>query len=113
MRVIELNIGTLNHESFVLIVCYTYLQYDEKDDNMLYLPYVYTCEVNNMMIWLGILYPYKGILLLFGLFLAWETRNVKIPALNDSHHIGMSAWIFLGIEVFPSDNDYVVAKAHA
>ncbi|XP_068754986.1 gamma-aminobutyric acid type B receptor subunit 2-like [Montipora capricornis] len=66
--------------------------YDEKDDNMLYLPYVYTCEVNNMMIWLGILYPYKGILLLFGLFLAWETRNVKIPALNDSHHIGVAVY---------------------
>ena len=49
---------------------------------------MYTCEVNNIAIWLGLLYSYKGILLLFGLFLAWETRNVKIPALNDSHHIG-------------------------
>lgn len=38
------------------------------------------------------MYAYKGILLLFGLFLAWETRNVTIPALNDSKYIGMSVY---------------------
>lgn len=64
------------------------MQYDHTDDNILNVPYLYTCEVNNITVWLGLLYSYKGILLLFGLFLAWETRNVKIPALNDSHYIG-------------------------
>ncbi len=29
---------------------------------------------------------------LFGCFLAWETRNVSIPALNDSKYIGMSVY---------------------
>ena len=29
---------------------------------------------------------------MFGLFLAWETRNVSIPALNDSKYIGMSVY---------------------
>ena len=38
------------------------------------------------------MFGYKGILLLFGLFLAWETRNVTIPALNDSRYIGMSVY---------------------
>jgi len=66
--------------------------HDHKDDSILNVPYLYTCEVNNIAIWLGLLYSYKGILLLFGLFLAWETRNVKIPALNDSHHIGMAVY---------------------
>ncbi|KAL9969178.1 hypothetical protein ACROYT_G021363 [Oculina patagonica] len=65
---------------------------DHEDDNILHVPYMYTCEVNHIAIWLGLLYSYKGILLLFGLFLAWETRNVKIPALNDSHHIGMAVY---------------------
>ena len=41
---------------------------------------------------LGVLYGYKGILLLFSVFLAWETRNVTIPALNDSKYIGMSVY---------------------
>lgn len=29
---------------------------------------------------------------LFGAFLAWETRNVQIPALNDSKYVGMSVY---------------------
>ena len=57
---------------------------------------MYTCEVNNIAVWLGLLYSYKGILLLFGLFLAWETRNINIPALNDSQHIGKSFEITVG-----------------
>lgn len=28
----------------------------------------------------------------FGAFLAWETRHVSIPALNDSQHIGLSVY---------------------
>lgn len=66
--------------------------YDPEDENILHEPYMYTCEVNNIAIWLGLLYSYKGILLLFGLFLAWETRTVNIPALNDSQHIGMAVY---------------------
>lgn len=31
-------------------------------------------------------------LLLFGTYLAWETRKVHIPALNDSKLIGMSVY---------------------
>ena len=34
----------------------------------------------------------KGILLLFGVFLAWETRNVHYPALNDSKNIGLAVY---------------------
>ena len=34
--------------------------------------------------WLGAMLVYKGLLLLFGLFLAWETRNIQVQALNDS-----------------------------
>ena len=29
---------------------------------------------------------------IFGCFLAWETRQVSIPALNDSKYIGMSVY---------------------
>ena len=45
------------------------------------------------------LLAYKGILVLFGLFLTWETRHVTIPALNDSKYIGMSVYnvVVLGI----------------
>ncbi|PSN53730.1 hypothetical protein C0J52_02179 [Blattella germanica] len=42
--------------------------------------------------WLGALYGYKGLLLIVGVYMAWETRHVKIPALNDSQYIGMSVY---------------------
>ena len=35
-------------------------------------------------------FTYQGLLLLFGIFLAWETRNVTIPTLNDSKDIRAS-----------------------
>lgn len=44
------------------------------------------CESRLTYRWLGVLCGYKGLLLLFGAFLAWETRNVSIPALNDSKY---------------------------
>ena len=50
------------------------------------------CECTHRAKLLGVLYGYKGIFLLFGVFLAWETRNVTIPALNDSKYIGMSVY---------------------
>ena len=43
-------------------------------------------------VWLGIFLAYKGILLIIGLFLAFETRKVKIRQLNDSKLIGMSVY---------------------
>ena len=44
-----------------------------------------------MTIFVSSIYAYKGLLMAFGCFLAWETRNVNIPALNDSKYIGKSA----------------------
>ena len=35
-----------------------------------------------------VVYPIAGLLLLFGAFLAFETRKVTVPALNDSKFIG-------------------------
>nr|XP_032524798.1 gamma-aminobutyric acid type B receptor subunit 2 isoform X1 [Danaus plexippus plexippus]XP_032524799.1 gamma-aminobutyric acid type B receptor subunit 2 isoform X2 [Danaus plexippus plexippus] len=50
------------------------------------------CQSERMPIFIGIIYAYKGLLLIFGAFLAWETRHVSIPALNDSKHIGLSVY---------------------
>lgn len=38
--------------------------------------------------WFGALYIYKGLLLVLGTFLAWETRTVRVTELNDSKYIG-------------------------
>ena len=50
------------------------------------------CTSDDSFIWLPILFVYKGFLLLAGLFLAFETRKVKIKSLNDSRFIVMSVY---------------------
>jgi gamma-aminobutyric acid type B receptor len=50
------------------------------------------CQSLHTKSWLGFLYAYKGLLLAVGVYMAWETRHVKIPALNDSKYIGFSVY---------------------
>ncbi|XP_032219288.2 gamma-aminobutyric acid type B receptor subunit 2 isoform X1 [Nematostella vectensis] len=73
----------------------TKIRFDDqarKEHDKIYIPVLYQCTCTHKTYFLAVIYAYKGILLLFGLFLAWETRNVTIPALNDSKYIGMSVY---------------------
>ncbi|XP_072048110.1 gamma-aminobutyric acid type B receptor subunit 2-like [Amphiura filiformis] len=54
--------------------------------------YIQQCTSDNVIFWLLPLYAYKGLLLIFGTFLVWETRKVKIPALNDSKLVGICVY---------------------
>lgn len=63
-----------------------------KNDDVQIIPIMEFCQSNRMSIFLGSIYAYKGLLMAFGCFLAWETRHVSIPALNDSKYIGMSVY---------------------
>lgn len=45
------------------------------------------CSAN--LFWYYLIFCYKGLLLVFGLFLAYETRGVKLRHLNDSKLVGM------------------------
>ena len=51
-----------------------------------------TCTGKNVEMWLALIYVSKGILLLYGLFLAYETRNVVYAHLNDSRIIGICVY---------------------
>ena len=46
------------------------------------------CSCSNQTSFVATLVSFKVLLLIFGLFMAWETRHVHIPVLNDSKHIG-------------------------
>lgn len=50
--------------------------------------YLYT----KMVCFLGLTLSYKGLLLLFGLFVSYETRSVKLRQINDSRYVGMSIY---------------------
>ncbi|XP_060587127.1 gamma-aminobutyric acid type B receptor subunit 1-like [Ruditapes philippinarum] len=62
------------------------------DQDIMYKPYLEHCDSNNISIWLGVVFGHKGILLLFGIFLSYETRSVKLKQVNDSRFVGMSIY---------------------
>lgn len=66
-------------------------QIDPVADTAVY-PYQTYCTSNYGTLWTGLLYGYKGFLLLFCTYLAWEIRKVHIPALNDSKQIGFAVY---------------------
>ncbi|CAI4227280.1 unnamed protein product [Auanema sp. JU1783] len=55
-------------------------------------PIVERCQSEHSMVFQATLYVSKGVLMVLGCFLAWETRHVNVPALNDSKYIGMSVY---------------------
>ncbi|XP_046398268.1 gamma-aminobutyric acid type B receptor subunit 1 isoform X3 [Ischnura elegans] len=62
------------------------------EDDIKIRPELEHCESQHSTVWLGILYGYKGLVLIFGLFLAYETRSIKVKAINDSRLVGMSIY---------------------
>ncbi|XP_072015065.1 gamma-aminobutyric acid type B receptor subunit 2-like [Amphiura filiformis] len=65
---------------------------DSQVPNQRLIPYYEYCSCKHHIYWLATLYSYKALLLIFGAFLAWETRQVTISALNDSKLIGISVY---------------------
>ncbi|OWF53919.1 Gamma-aminobutyric acid type B receptor subunit 2 [Mizuhopecten yessoensis] len=64
----------------------------DNDIDVWYISQISTCHSNHIQKWLGAFYAFKGLLLVFGVYMAWETRNVKIPVLNDSQYIGLNVY---------------------
>ena len=50
------------------------------------------CSSEGSLAWLPVLFAWKGIILLVGLLLAFETRKVKIISLNESRFVAMSVY---------------------
>jgi len=58
------------------------------------------CYSRHQGYWLAAIYVYKGLLLAFGTFLAWETRSVTVPELNDSKYIGACIYNVVVVCIF-------------
>ncbi|XP_060533297.1 gamma-aminobutyric acid type B receptor subunit 2 isoform X2 [Cylas formicarius] len=65
---------------------------DPSNEDTIIIPENEYCASGKMSIFIGSIYAYKGLLMIFGAFLAWETRHVSIPALNDSRYVGFSVY---------------------
>lgn len=68
-----------------------YLQIPDDRDHKTVL-YREECVGPHFTIWIIVFYTFHSLLLIFGLFLAFETRKISIPALNDSRLIGISVY---------------------
>ncbi|KAK3728690.1 hypothetical protein RRG08_041874 [Elysia crispata] len=68
------------------------IQPTNTDEDIELRPQLELCHSENITVWLGVVFGYKGILLIFGIFLAYETRSVKLKQVNDSRFVGMSIY---------------------
>ncbi|PAV76150.1 hypothetical protein WR25_23450 [Diploscapter pachys] len=68
-------------------------------DNKVIIPEIGFCESTYSSVFQAILYVIKGVLMILGCFLAWETRHVNVPALNDSKFIGISVYVVVVMSV--------------
>lgn len=74
-----------------LLLCFPF-QVEDNDDDVIEELLIYRCTSNYYMTWVMSICGLKGVLLIFGVFLAWETRNVHYPSLNDSKNIGLAVY---------------------
>ncbi|RWS26614.1 gamma-aminobutyric acid type B receptor subunit 1-like protein, partial [Leptotrombidium deliense] len=69
---------------------FDHISSDIADEDIEIEPQLEHCDAN--LIWYGIVYCYKGLILIFGLFLSYETRSIKVKQMNDSRLVGMSIY---------------------
>ena len=67
------------------------------------------CHSDHQSSFLGVMFIYKGMLMLFGLFLAYETRNIEVDSINDSKYIGK---LFYWYEYDMNRTSFVRYKCH-
>ncbi|XP_078371637.1 gamma-aminobutyric acid type B receptor subunit 2-like [Oculina patagonica] len=84
------------------------LQADNEDINIHVVNH--QCVSKHYNHWVLGIMIYKGILLLFGVFLAWETRNVHYAELNDSKNIGVAVYNILLFSVLSITTEFVLSN---
>ncbi|XP_054636668.1 gamma-aminobutyric acid type B receptor subunit 1 isoform X1 [Dunckerocampus dactyliophorus] len=62
------------------------------DSDVLIQPLLEHCSSEKMNTWLGVVYGYKGLLLLLGIFLAYETKSISTEKINDHRAVGMAIY---------------------
>ena len=75
------------------------------NEDIVYIEKHLVCQSAHQDYYIGAFYIINGLLLVCGAFLAWETRKVSIPALNDSKYIGIWFYVF-SIPLMSSNNEH-------
>lgn len=56
------------------------------------------------------MYAFKGLILVFGLFLAYETRSIKVKQINDSRYVGMSIYNVVILTIITAPVSMVIGR---
>ncbi|XP_019856011.1 PREDICTED: gamma-aminobutyric acid type B receptor subunit 1-like [Amphimedon queenslandica] len=83
-----------------------------KDNNNINYSKFEKCECNGFIYLIGTLCAYKGLLLVFGLFLAYESRNVKYTFINDSRFVSIAMYIVVVLIAISAPLSLVLANQH-
>ncbi|CAI4228324.1 unnamed protein product [Auanema sp. JU1783] len=62
------------------------------DDDIMLLPKLEYCKSENEDVWTALILGYKCLLLIFGIFLSYECRNIKLHHMNDIRLIALSIY---------------------
>ncbi|NXR23796.1 GABR1 protein, partial [Cinclus mexicanus] len=80
-------------DPIVLLGTWEFTKEEPKSDmDVSILPQLEHCSSTKMNTWLGIFYGFKGLLLLLGIFLAYETKSVSTEKINDHRAVGMAIY---------------------
>uniref|UniRef100_A0A915EEN6 G-protein coupled receptors family 3 profile domain-containing protein n=1 Tax=Ditylenchus dipsaci TaxID=166011 RepID=A0A915EEN6_9BILA len=60
------------------------------DEDVMLLPILELCQSSRQEVWIVLVLGYKGLLLVFGLFLAYESRHLKLRYVNDSRFVHLT-----------------------
>lgn len=85
---------------------------DNPDEDVKILPQLEHCSSDHLPIWIGVVFGYKGLLLLFGLLLAYETRSIKIKQVNDNRFVGMSIYNVVILSFITGPVTLVIKSQH-
>uniref|UniRef100_A0A0K0EVM9 IP03705p (inferred by orthology to a D. melanogaster protein) n=1 Tax=Strongyloides venezuelensis TaxID=75913 RepID=A0A0K0EVM9_STRVS len=61
-------------------------------EDIKYQPVLELCQSKHHEVWIALILSYKCLLLVFGLFMAYESRNLKLRYVNDSRFAGMAIY---------------------
>ena len=74
--------------------------------------FVFICATNASVIWLALLFTYKGLLQIVAMFMAFHTRKVTVKALNESLETAALIYINSIILVVLTVTEFVLYDYH-
>lgn len=88
------------------------LHNNTQENGITYENYEFVCHNEDSVVWLAFAYAYRGLLQLAAMFMAFNTRRVKIKVLNDSKEIAVIVYFSSLMLVLLAVVEFTLNKYH-